>query len=102
MPDLSVVSLRAWWDGSRLHVLLRIRVVNPKLARPFDVELRGADFSRTIRVRPRGRSHVNVDLWLPLGESAVNTRVVARLDPGKNVLEARERNNSASTRVRAA
>jgi DNA-binding beta-propeller fold protein YncE len=99
MPDLAVAGLWARWDGSRLHVLLRIRILKPRLAKPFDVELAGDDFARTIRIRPRGRSHVNVNLWIPLDTSPVGSRVTAHLDPGKDVLEARERNNARSARV---
>ncbi len=100
MPDLSG-RLAALWDGARLEVVLRLRIFKPKLVHPFDVELRGRDFTRTVRVAPHGRSRVTLELSIPLSESPAGTRVVARIDPGKKVLEARERNNTAVARVQA-
>jgi uncharacterized repeat protein (TIGR01451 family) len=100
MPDLSG-RLAASWDGARLEVVLRLRILKAKLVQPFDVELRGRDFTRTVRVAPHGQSRVTLKLSIPLSESPAGTRVVARIDPGKKVLEARERNNTAVARVQA-
>jgi hypothetical protein len=100
MPDLSG-RLAVLLDGARLEVVLRLRISKPKLVQPFDVELRGPDFTRTVRVAPHGRSRVTLELSIPLSESPAGTRVAARIDPGKKVLEARERNNTAVARVQA-
>jgi uncharacterized repeat protein (TIGR01451 family) len=100
MPDLSG-RLAALWDGARLEVVLRLRIFKPRLVQPFDVELRGRGFTRTVRVAPHGRSRVTLELSIPLSESPAGTRVVARIDPGKKVLEAHERNNTAVARVQA-
>jgi hypothetical protein len=98
MPDLRG-RLRATWDGAALHIGLRVQISRPRLVTPFDVEISGPDFTRTVRVRPRGRSTVLVELTIPLSDPT-SGRVVARIDPGDAVTEARERNNTVSARTR--
>lgn len=98
MPDLRG-RLSATWNGSALTVHLRVIIRRPKLAKPFDVEIRGQDFTRTIRVLPRGRTSVLIQLTLPLSHTP-SGKVIARIDPEDAVIETRERNNTPSARVR--
>jgi hypothetical protein len=98
MPDLRG-RLRATWDGAALHIRLRVHISRPRLVTPFDVEISGPDFTRTVRVRPRGRWTVLVELTIPLSDPT-SGRVVARIDPGDAVTEAREHNNTVSARIR--
>lgn len=97
MPDLHGV-LTARWDGSALHVRLRVRISKPRLVKPFDVEFRGQGFTRTVHVRPRGRTSVLVQLTIPLSH-VPSGKVTARIDAGDVVLETRERNNTLRARV---
>jgi hypothetical protein len=98
MPDLRG-RLSAIWDGSALHVRLRVHISRPRLMKPFEVQVSGQDFSRTARVNPRGRRAVLVELTIPLSTEP-HGRVVAKIDPGDLVTEARERNNRVSARIR--
>lgn len=97
MPDLRG-RLGARWNGSALEVRLRIRIARPRLARPFDVELRGEGFARTVRVLPRGRRSVLVRLTIPLSHAPAG-KLTARIDAGHAMLEARERNNTVRAQI---
>ena len=78
---------------------LRVGIIRPRLVKPFDVELRGQGFTRTVRVHPRGRTSVLVQLTIPLSHTP-SGKVTARIDAGDAVIETRERNNSVRSRVR--
>jgi hypothetical protein len=97
MPDLRG-QLSATWDGSALAVRLRVLINRPKLVKPFDVEIRGRDFIRTLRLRPRGRNSVLIRLTIPLAQTPLG-RIVTRVDAGDVVLETRERNNMLSVAI---
>jgi len=97
MPDLRG-HLTASWDGSALHVRLRVRISKPRLVKPFDVEFRGQGFTRTVHIRPRGRTSVLVQLTIPLSHQP-SGNVTARIDTGDAVLETRARNNTVRARI---
>lgn len=97
MPDLRG-RLSATWNGA-LTVRVGVLITRPRLVKPFDVEIRGLDFARTVRVRPRGRTSVLIQLTIPL-QHMPSGKVVARIDPGDVVIETRERNNTPSARIR--
>jgi hypothetical protein len=98
MPDLRGL-VSATWDGTALRVRVQVLVTRPRLVQPFDVKIRGQNFTRTVRVRPRGRTSVLVKLSIPLSHAPTG-RVTATIDSGDAVSEFRERNNAASAAIR--
>jgi hypothetical protein len=91
-PDLSG-TLGATCAGAGLDVTLRIRIRRPAWAGAFTVRISvpSRDVSKTVRVRPHGRTSVSLRTLLPGACGA--PRVVARLDAGDRVRESNERNN---------
>jgi hypothetical protein len=51
-----------------------------------------------VRVRPRNRTSVLIEVTIPLAH-APSGKVTARIDPGDAVIETRERNNTLTSAV---
>lgn len=103
MPDLRG-TVSASWDGSTLHVVLRLRIDKPRLVTgSFAVNLAiPGVLDRTVRVSPNGRTTLVRSIDIPASALTGNpegARLVARFDPARRIAEFRERNNTARTVV---